>query len=86
MTQPLNSNLDDQSSSEYASSSEEDNKKAAAYWYIGTEYEHLPPHVKKAMFQAKLNSKHSEFYYKLKDLNSKIGLYKNLFYNKIPWY
>ena len=33
------------------------------------DYRLLPLNVKKAITSAKINSKHSEFYYKLKDLN-----------------
>jgi hypothetical protein len=30
------------------------------------------------------DKKHSDFYTRLKSLNSKIGLYKQLFYGKLP--
>lgn len=35
---------------------------------------------------SKLKAKHSEFYYKIKDLKTKIQVYKNLFDTRIPNY
>jgi len=50
------------------------------------EFYKLPSHVRDAITHAKLHSKHSEFYYRLKDLNSKITKYKSIFYDRIPMY
>ena len=46
----------------------------------------LPPNVRAAIEKSQQKAKHSEFYYKLSDLNQKIGLYKKIFYSKIPSY
>jgi|APCry1669189369_1035219.scaffolds.fasta_scaffold88864_1 hypothetical protein len=43
----------------------------------------LPEHVRYAIQMSKLRAKHSPFYYRMKDLNSKIYVYKHLF-NKVP--
>jgi len=34
----------------------------------------------------RLRAKHSKFYYKMKDLNWKIDLYKQVFHSRIPSY
>jgi len=51
---------------------------------MNEEFFDLPENVRQAVTNAKMSQKHSDFYYKLKDLNSKIGTYKNVFYNRIP--
>ena len=53
---------------------------------MDAEFYKLPSHVRKAITHAKLHSKHSEFYYKLKDLNSKIHTYRGIFYDRVPAY
>jgi len=56
------------------------------YWKVDKEFFDLPDNVKEAVTGAKHNAKHSEFYLKLKSLNSKIDTYRGLFYQKVPSY
>jgi len=49
-----------------SSSSDPDDKQNPAYWHTGGEFFNLPQNVQKAVANAKLHQKHSEFYYKLK--------------------
>ena len=51
--------------------------KDAAYWQ-------LPENVRNAIDIAKEKSAHSEFYYKLENLNEKLMIFKMLFYSKMP--
>ena len=46
----------------------------------------LPEHVRHALQLRLKKAKHSEFYWKLINLNDKISLYKELFYSKQPKY
>ena len=50
------------------------------------EFFKLPGNVRKAITSAKMKNKHSDFYYKLKNLNQKINTYKDVFYNREPRY
>jgi len=51
---------------------------------MNEEFFHLPKNIRSAITNAKMHQKHSDFYYKLKDLNKKITAYKSVFYNKVP--
>ena len=53
------------------------NWKDAAYY-------RLPENVRKAIDVAKLKSHHTEFWYKLQNLNDKLHVYKGLFMTKMP--
>ena len=66
--------------------SEEDDKDDPNFFVKDDQFYSLPVHVRKAILKGKLSARHSDFYHKLTDLNAKIGLYKKLFYNKIPEY
>ena len=46
----------------------------------------LPDHVKKAIQNGKMKQKHSEFYSKLRDLNIKINVYKQIFETRVPYF
>ena len=63
-----------------------DNKEDPNFFKKGNNFNNLPDAVKIAVENSKQKAKHSDFYYKLSDLNNRIGLYKKLFYNKIPQY
>lgn len=49
--------------------------------YMTTQYWMLPKNVRTAIDNAKMKSQHSEFFYKLQDLNDKIVIYRSIFYN-----
>ena len=51
---------------------------------MNSEFFDLPQNVRQAVTNAKMHQKHSDFYYKLKDLNAKIGTYRHVFYNRMP--
>jgi len=51
--------------------------KNDAYWA-------LPPNVRNAIDIAKQKSTHSEFFYRLQNLNDKIFVYRGVFYGRIP--
>mmetsp|Transcript_39262 Transcript_39262/g.59922 ORF Transcript_39262/g.59922 Transcript_39262/m.59922 type:complete len:194 (+) Transcript_39262:352-933(+) len=51
--------------------------KNQAYWT-------LPENVRKAIDVAKQKSQHSDFYYRLQNLNDKIFVFRTIFYNRIP--
>ena len=65
-------------------SSESDDKTQPNFWRRTDEYETLPTNVKKAIDVGKLKAKHSQFYYRMKDLNHKITVYKQIFDSRIP--
>ena len=46
------------------------------FWRTNNEYAGLPENVKNAINVGKLKAKHSQFYYRMKDLNHKIAIYK----------
>lgn len=62
----------DYQSSSIEKTSEEDDKEHPAYWQKSREFYSLPTNVRNAVTHAKLSSKHSDFYHKLKDLTYKI--------------
>jgi len=51
--------------------------KNKAYWS-------LPENVRKAIDTAKQRSQHSDFYYRLQNLNDKILIFRSIFYSKVP--
>ena len=51
--------------------------KNAAYWS-------LPENVRKAIDFAKSKEKHSDFYGRLNNVNSKLEVYNQVFYTKVP--
>lgn len=76
-----------QSSSESSSEitlSDMDDKQDPNFYRRDKTYYNLPPRVQAALRKSEERSKHSDFYYKLKNLNFKIHLYNRLFYNKVP--
>lgn len=68
------------------SSSEEDDKTAANYWKKDENFHLLPKNVQQAIKTSKMKAKHSEFYYKLKNLKDRIVVFQDMFYDKIPHY
>lgn len=54
--------------------------------YQNSQYWALPKNVRTAIDNAKQKSQHSEFFYKLQDLNDKIIIYRSIFYNKLPFH
>ena len=67
-------------------SSDEDDKQNPLYWNVDDEFFKFPNNLQQVITNARLNSKHSDFYYKLKDLNTKINTYKSIFYERVPAY
>ena len=66
--------------------SEYDDKDDPFFFVRDENYYNLPCNVRLAIENGKSKAKHSDFYYRLNDLNSKIDLYKKLFCNRIPKY
>lgn len=77
-------NLSDYSSDFY--SSEEDDKNQAGFFVRDRRFYNLPRNVRDAIENGKQKAKHSDFYYRLKNLNEKISIYKKIFYGKVPQY
>ena len=73
--QDSNSQISEESEIEDDSSASDD-KTQPQFWRASNEYDSLPEHVKKAIDVGKLKAKHSQFYYRMKDLNHKIHVYK----------
>ena len=65
-------------------SSDEDDKNAPNFWSKIHGFETLPSNVQEAIMKSKEKAKHSEFYYKLRNLQDRIGVYKTMFYNRKP--
>lgn len=57
-------------------SSDSDDKTQPNYWQANENFDNLPTNVKAAILKGKMKAKHSEFYYKIKDLTSKIHIYR----------
>ena len=53
------------------------------YWQTKG-YWNLPEKARKAIDQAKLKSKHSDFWYRLQNVNDKILVFKEIYYEKEP--
>lgn len=51
-----------------------------------SQYLALPAHVREAIDKVKMKNKHSDFYGRLKSLNTKIRVYQQIFYTKAPAY
>ena len=47
-------------------------------------YHKLSENRQKAIDNANEKAKHSEFYYKLQNLNDKIVVFRSMFYDKVP--
>jgi hypothetical protein len=77
---------DDDESEIEDDSSASDDKTQPNFWRTSNQYDSLPDHVKAAINVGKLKAKHSQFYYRMKDLNHKISLYKQIFDTRIPSY
>lgn len=54
--------------------------------YKNEAYYALPENVRSAIDVAKAKSKHSEFYYRLQNLNDKIFVFRNMYYSRMPTY
>lgn len=67
-------------------SSDSDDKTQPNFWHTNNEYDTLPENVKKAINVGKLKAKHSQFYYRMKDLNHKITIFKQIFDTRMPSY
>jgi len=65
-------------------SSDSDDKTQPGFWKKDNDYFKLPENVRHAIEVGKMKAKHSEFYYKMKDLNTKIAVYKQIFDNRVP--
>lgn len=63
-----------------------DDKRDPNFYRKDKTFDLLPNRVQAAVRKSEERSKHSDFYYKLKNLNFKIHLYNRLFYNKVPQY
>lgn len=74
---------EDENDDDSSSSAEDPDAKAN---YKNSHYWSLPENVRQAIDTAKKNSKHSDFYGRLRSLNDKIGVYKTIFYTKAPAY
>ena len=65
-------------------SSESDDREQPGYLVKGDQFHLLPDNVRAAIELSQEKSKHSEFYYKMKELNDKIRVYKKIFDNRVP--
>ena len=65
-------------------SSESDDRDQPNYYRKGDQFHLLPENVRAAIELSQEKSKHSEFYYKMKELNDKITVYKKIFDNRVP--
>ena len=73
-------------SSDFDVSSDADDKTNPNYWNQPTNNEYLPENVRNAIAKSASKSKHSDFYYRLRNLNEKIKIYTDNFYDKVPFY
>jgi hypothetical protein len=78
--------FDEEAQPEDDVSSASDDKTQPNYWQSNEHMENLPAHVKDAILKGKMKAKHSEFYYKIKELTTKIHVYRHIFDNRIPEY
>lgn len=67
-----------------SSSSQEDDKTQPGFLMNSSQFNQLPANVKTAVKHRQMKQKHSSFYYKMKDLNHKIQVYKQIFDNRVP--
>lgn len=67
-----------------AARSEGSSERGTVEEYRDAAYYALPENVRKAVDLAKVKSKHSEFYDKLKNLNDKVGVFTSVFYTRVP--
>ena len=81
-----NSQYEDDFEEDGSESSQSDDKTQPQFWKKDSDFYQLPENVRHAIEVGKQKAKHSEFYYKMKDLNSKVQVYKHLFNNRIPKY
>lgn len=61
-----------------------DDKNDPNYFPEEKQFQKLPPAVREVVRNSQTRAKHSDFYYRLKNLNFKIGLYNKLFTTKVP--
>jgi hypothetical protein len=68
--------------------SDVDDKDDPNFFFMNEDstFSSLPVNVKRAIENGKLKAKHSDFYYRLTDLNMKIGIYNKFFRTRIPKY
>lgn len=59
--------------------SDVDDKNDPNFFPKDARYYSLPIHVRRAIENGKLKAKHSDFYYRLTDLNLKIDIYNKFF-------
>ena len=64
----------------------EELEKEIAAWKQTDQYLALPENVRHAVELSRRKSKHSDFYYILKELTDKIDIYTSVFYNRRPKY
>ena len=62
-----------------------ESRKSKYYWQTEG-YWNLPEKARNAIDQAKLKSKHSDFWYRLQNLNDKILVFKDIYYDKEPMF
>lgn len=67
---------EDSVKSNHSDSSSQDQDEGRLQYQKNQQYLALPPHVRDAIDKVKMKSKHSDFYERLKSLNSKIKVYK----------
>ena len=66
-------------------SSDEDDKQQKEFWTLGgVDLTKLPANVQEAVSKARQNAKHTDFYYKLKKLQERIRVFKDMFYHRNP--
>jgi len=56
------------------------------YEWRNKDYWSLPENVRAAVDKAKEKKRQSDFYYRLADVNDKIQIFTEVFYNRIPSY
>ena len=81
--QALSEEQTDKSPSESSSQTDEEGKQQ---YKKSSRYLALPAHVREAIDKVKMKGKHSDFYGRLKSLNTKIRVYQHIFYTRAPAY
>ena len=74
----------DELTSQASSQSDDKTNPNFQTWRKDPYYKKLPTNVRQAIKWSTMKAKHSEFYYKLQNLNERIGIYKELFSSKTP--
>ena len=75
---------DEGDSGSEVASSDSDDRLQPGYYLKSRHFHLLPENVRAAVALGQEKAKHSEFYYKMKELTDKIAVYKKIFDNRVP--